>query len=324
MANSLRDNAIVDSTAAKYKSHWRQWCKFSSMIQWSRWLAADIDEANTRLGLFAVYCWRYGWNREGMGNQHGTILLKLSSIRWFHRRYRNLVLPESPGLQLLMQDIRRLSNPVAKKHPVSPEFLRLLYRNHVNGPARGRLLWGSVVLAYFFLLRRSEYLVNGAQRNWYCLKTTDVQFSDDHGKPTSYSRAVAVSIRLAGAKNDQHGRGSTRTMYATGDPLLCPREALKTVLRARKAIGRQHDIYLCANLDVSEVSRALKTVAVKTGVPASNYSSHSIRIGGATSLLRGHVDGLVIKRLGRWLSSCYEGYPVLDSEATRGLSARMI
>ncbi|RAW29356.1 hypothetical protein PC110_g14295 [Phytophthora cactorum] len=126
-----------------------------------------------------------------------------------------------------------------------------------------------------------------------------------------YQSAVSVTIGLGNSKNDQYGRGSWRTMHETGDSLLCPKEALCCILRARKDLGWQNNVHLCADIDVSEVVQALKMVAAKIGVPASNYSSHSVRIGGATSLLSGDADGLQIKLLGRWLSNCFEGYPVL-------------
>ena len=55
-----------------------------------------------------------------------------------------------------------------------------------------------------------------------------------------------------------------------------------------------------------------------------NYSTHSVRIGGATALLNAGVDRLAIKLLGRWLSSCFEDYPVQEARGTRKLATAMV
>jgi hypothetical protein len=49
------------------------------------------------------------------------------------------------------------------------------------------------------------------------------------------------------------------------------------------------------------------------GLDERNYSAHSIRIGGSTALLNAGAQPLVVKLLGRWLSDCYQEYPVLGS-----------
>ena len=74
---------------------------------------------------------------------------------------------------------KRLSDPVLKKQPVIPAFLRLLRRRLDFMRPLQRLIWGSIVLGFFFLLRRSEYIKIGAKQHDYCLRTTDVFFSDE-------------------------------------------------------------------------------------------------------------------------------------------------
>jgi hypothetical protein len=178
-------------------------------------------------------------------------------------------------------------------------------------------------MAYFFLLRGSEYLQVGSTRHSYCLKTANVYFADHEGHAVPSKVAVAVTIGLSGSKNDQFGRGAWRTMQATGDALLCPKKALQHILIARKEL-RSQDQHLCADLRAAEVNQALKSLATTTGVSPTAYSTHSARIGGATALLNGKADSLTIKLLGRWMSNCFEGYPVLTAKATKGLSRRMI
>ncbi|OWZ13125.1 hypothetical protein PHMEG_00013611, partial [Phytophthora megakarya] len=238
-----------------------------------------------------------------------TIVSQLASGRWYHRRFQNADIPRVPQLRIILQGIRRMSNPVTKKYSVTPSFLRVLRHSITIANPRHRLLWGSLLLAYFFL---------------YCLKDAHVYFTDKNGSPVSSEEATAVTIGLEGAKNDQYGRGAWRTMHASGDWSLCPVRALRHIRLARTQLGCAHCEHLCMNLSSEEVTMRLKQVAIKVGVPPSRYATHSLRIGGATSLWNARVDSLAIKLLGRWVSRCYEEYPVQAAAATAGLSGRMI
>ncbi|EGZ08636.1 hypothetical protein PHYSODRAFT_339079 [Phytophthora sojae] len=115
----------------------------------------------------------------------------------------------------------------------------------------------------------------------------DAYFLDRDGRPVSCGAANSVTIGLAGSKNDQYGRGAWRTMHATGNPMLCLTTALRLILRARRDLQLQDSAHLCVDLSVDEVNQALKVAAASIGVPAANYSTHSIRSGGAAALLNG-------------------------------------
>eukprot|EP00644_Phytophthora_capsici_P013015 jgi/Phyca11/540758/estExt2_Genewise1Plus.C_PHYCAscaffold_50528 len=291
-------------------------------MRWSRWLTAA--NASRRLGYFATFCWAQGSNQDRRGNQHSTIMLKLASVKWFHRRYRDIHIQPSPQLNMLLQGIRRLSKPKRKKQPITTAFLRLLRRNLDISRPRQRLLWGSVLIGYFFMLRRSEFLRIGRKRHFYCLKHENVFFSDNHGKPVARKHATSVTMDLDGAKNDQYGRGSWRTMHASGDRYICPLLGLYHVQTARNELQLDANPCLCGDLSTRAVSRALKTTARLAGVPASDYATHSIRIGGATALVAGGADRLAIKLLGRWASNCFEEYPRLSAIASKGLARKMV
>ena len=58
-----------------------------------------------------------------------------------------------------MNGVKRLSDPVEKKHPVTPKMLRRIYEDLDLTKPTNQLLWGLILLGYFFLQRRSEYLM---------------------------------------------------------------------------------------------------------------------------------------------------------------------
>ncbi|OWY94686.1 hypothetical protein PHMEG_00035511 [Phytophthora megakarya] len=235
-----------------------------------------VEMVNSINSYFATYCWTGGWNTQHNRNQHSTIKLKLASIRWYHRRHKNISLSTSPRFELLLQGIKRLSDPRRKKQPLTPPFLRVLYRSLDLTRPRQRLLWGSVIIGYFFLLRRSEFLKVGKTRRFFCLKTANAFFSDDNGRRVKCRLATSVTIGLEGANNDQYGRGAWRTMSVAGDKLLCPIEGLKHILAARRQLNSTSKRHLCASLTAGEVVDVIKNTARTIGVPAANYSSHSI------------------------------------------------
>ena len=71
------------------------------------------------------------------------------------------------------------------------------------------------------------------------------------------------------------------------------------------------------------IIKVLKALAQSMGLDPKQYSSHSVRIGGSTILLNAGCDPLIIKLLGRWLSNCFEEYPVLLAQGTMGVSRLM-
>ena len=288
----------------------------------------DANANTGQLGEFAVYLFTYGMNRKYEGNQHTTIASKISAIRWYHLRLCGFQPEVHGGHQLLMKGLRRCSKPVAKKHPLTNKMLRKLHGlMDLNLPGH-QLLWGSMLLAYFFLLRRSEFLkVDG---NWYksVLRLVDVQYYNNDEDVCCYKDAAMVGIILRGAKNNQYGRKEVRYQFKTGDPILCPVSALFYVRKAAGHFGTDPydpmvSMGMGRGLSNSHVVKTLKFLASSMGLNPKDYSSHSIRIGGSITLLNNGAAPLVIKMLGRWLSNCFESYPVLLASGSRGISKLM-
>jgi len=119
-----------------------------------------------------------------------------------------------------------------------------------------------------------------------------------------------------------------RYQFATGDPILCPVRGLAWIRLANRThrtkpwepISSLREGHGVCN---GHIVQLLKEVATEMGLGATNYSTHSIRIGGSTALLNSGANPLVIKVLGRWLSDCYQSYPVLTSKGTVGVSKLM-
>lgn len=292
-------------------------------------LGKDTEENNTRqLETFIIYLWKFGMNKRNVGNSVTTIGGKLSAVRWYHLRMLRYVPKVNAGLKLTLDGMKRFGNPVQKKHPVTAKMLRRLYDGLDLTLPKYQMLWGSALLGYFFLLRRSEYLQLDGLYYPHALMLGDLNFYDVHEELCDGNDAVMVGILLRGAKNNQYGREERRFQFSSGDDVLCPVMAVKWIRKAARHYGTSPQSPATSmgpikGLHVATVVQHLKSVARSMGLNPANYSSHSLRIGGATALLNSQCSPLVIKLLGRWISSCFESYPVLLPAGCVGLSRLM-
>jgi hypothetical protein len=190
------------------------------------------------------------------------------------------------------------------------------------------LVWGLLLIGYFFLLRRGEFLKVDSKWEKYVLLFGDAHFYDENEEPCKVRHSNMVGIVLRGGKNNQFGRNEIRYQFATVDPLLCPVRGLAWIRVANRIHKTQPWEPIARvgpnrGLENGHIVHLSKEVATAVGLNAGNYSAHSIRIGGSTALLNIGANPLAIKFLGRWLSDCYQSYPVLTSKGTVGVSRLM-
>ncbi|EGZ05049.1 hypothetical protein PHYSODRAFT_534716, partial [Phytophthora sojae] len=107
----------------------------------------------------------------------------------------------TPGHQLAITGMRREDPPTNPKLPITLQFLKSLHK------------FLNFDFAQHRLLRKSEYLADGAKVKSYAIRRTDVRFldSDDH-EQQELKRVQKVQIRFRGSKTDQFGEGTTRTL----------------------------------------------------------------------------------------------------------------
>ncbi|KAE9276551.1 hypothetical protein PR003_g29030, partial [Phytophthora rubi] len=321
----LRAGALAQSSRMHYSRQWKGWCE---MMHYNPWLASsDLDRNAEQLGAFAVYLWRFGMNRRHVGNTYSTICSKLCPVRWFHRNTAGYDPGVNASHAILLRGIRRFTDPVVKQQPLTARLLRCIFEDVDLPQPHDQLLWGGLLLGYFFLLRRSEYLYIGKNVHSYVLRLAAIQFFDKNEQVVAPKRAEVIGITLKGAKNNQFGREEVRYHYKSGDSLLCPVRAARWVYKAAAVIATEPDdpaLSLKHGVISSEkISTTIKKAASKCGFDPARYSTHSVLIGGATALLNAGADRLIIKLMGRWLSNFFEDYPVLSAKGTSDLSRSM-
>ncbi|POM79262.1 Hypothetical protein PHPALM_3111 [Phytophthora palmivora] len=140
------------------------------------------------------------------------------------------------------------------------------------------MLWGSIVIGFVFLDRSSELWGPPTKNDHemdvsHCVKAADVILRNKYGSH----------------KGAQTRQGSTIRHSRSGLPNVYPVVAAELCLLTRKrwlSDGRPVGPYLISTsqsktINKSTVTKTIKNAATALGSQPSNYSSHSLRIGGA-------------------------------------------
>ncbi|KAE8913471.1 hypothetical protein PF003_g3141 [Phytophthora fragariae] len=293
------------------------------------WLSqGDVNANASQLGAYAVYLWRFGMNRRGQGNTYSTVCGKLCAVRWYHKNTAGYDPGVNASHAILLRGIRRFTSPVVKQQPLTPKLLRLIVQSLNLCTPHDQLLWGGLLLGYVFLLRRSEYLFIGRRHHDYILRLKDIRLLDAAQNDTIPRHAVMVSIRLTGAKNNQYGEEEERFHFRSGDAVLCPVKAARWIKKAATTLKTNENhpalsMSAAKGVNSKDMANIVKSAARAAGLDPARFSTHSVRIGGATSLLNSGADRLVLKVMGRWLSNAFEAYPVLTASGSKHLAQLM-
>ena len=115
-----------------------------------------------------------------------------------------------------------------------------------------------------------------------------------------------VRIHLRQSKTDPLGRGVDIFLGRTGQA-ICPVAAVLSFMTVRPA-GMSGPLFRFLDGSTLTRERLVKEVRAALqaqGIDASKYSSHSFRIGAATTATAAGIPDHAIKMLGRWESAAY-------------------
>ena len=170
------------------------------------------------------------------------------------------------------------------------------------------MIWAAMVTAFFGLLRVSEYTCKSAlsfqQDNTLCYSDVSYGFN-------------SMSISIKSSKTDPFRTG-VNIRLAANFSVLCPVDALKKFLLVHPS---KCGPFFTFNNGKFLTRKNISTFVKKYSGIVANLSSHSFRIGAATTLANmGHPRWL-IQSLGRWSSDCFRDY-IRISDATIGSVSR--
>ena len=194
----------------------------------------------------------------------------------------------------MMEGLRRTraagGERARRARPVDPKMLRAMADNLDNGLLDARD-WAIMLLGFSGLLRRSEIAA---------LNHDDIDWKDG---------GIVIHIRTS--KTDQRGQGEVVGIPNASDPDICPVSALRRYIdltektgisgRPKQEIFKNHgSAARHSRINPRVVAHTVKRLAKGAGLDPKQFSGHSLRAGGATTLAESGVDLAMIVVQGRW------------------------
>ena len=163
------------------------------------------------------------------------------------------------------------------------------------------MLCAATSLAFFALLRVSEFT---SPTRFSFLSHRTLLTGDIH------IRNHSISLRIRASKTDQEQRGQTILIGCT-HTAACPVELLSSYITQAHPLPANAPLFQWKNgtyLTPSKFNTVLKQALTAVGANQRHFSTHSLRIGGATAAAAAGIEPNIIQELGRWRSQCFRRY----------------
>ena len=204
-------------------------------------------------------------------------------------------------LFLLIRGIKRSEGKkytLPKRRPITPNILHTIHNNLFNSTRVYEdklMLWAALTTAFFGFLRVSEY--TSSHKTKYDPSST-LLFEDITLSPNF------ATINIKGSKTDPFRQGIAMRL-AANNTVLCPVNALnKYILSHPTKTGPLFTFSSHKFLTRKDINSLLSDST--NGL--ANTTSHSLRIGAATTAAAMGCPKWLIMSLGRWSSDCFRRY----------------
>lgn len=296
-AVTLLTRSIAPSTSHTYISGLRKFQRFCHLHSAGMW---PVSAA--KIIGFATWC------HAPEGLIYRTIRTYITAVLHFNTTlgYDSRA-SLTPQVHKLLRGIRRLSDRHRREPrlPVTVWLLPHLLRRLTTSP--GDIHLGAAVVAGVFgLLRAGEFtakIENPADEPPRILTRSHCALSPD-----------CVTLTLESSKTDPFRKGAQVKLFRTGG-FVCPWRWVQLALQHapnKTPGGALFQDSAGAPLTYTALQTGLRALVKAAGLDTTRYSTHSLRIGGATSLALLGTPPYVIKHMGRWTSASYQLYTRID------------
>jgi integrase len=265
-----------------------------------------------QLIAFATFAFRR------LNKSHGTVSKALTAMRALCAANGfTLTAFADMQLKLELRAIRKqdVSRTRPKRVPITVWALARFL--HLVAPSRSqRTLFAACVAGQHLLLRASEFVAKSPHHP--SLLRSHVTF---HQK----GDVEWAEIYVAKSKTDTYAEGVTLVAHANGGT-LCPVKWLREVsLTAPQqlpdaAFFQRED---GSPLTYSDLQSFLKSLCARAGINSAHVGTHSLRIGGCTTLIKLGFSADVVQSAGRWISDAYKFYLRFDTSLASNISKAM-
>ena len=255
-----------------------------------------------------------------LNTSYSNIKVHLAAIKFFSQMHSyNSSFPLFSRLYLLLRGIRRTQGNKFKKPkrtPITPQLLTIIKFNLFNSSTIYEdklMVWAAMLTAFFGFLRVSEYTSTLAKSyeptTTLCYK--DIIFKNNR-----------VNIDIKASKTDPFRVGSVIRL-SPNNSSLCPVDTLRQYLLVHPT--KSGPLFTFQNgkyLTRKNISNLLQEFLPQDS--SKNISSHSFRIGAATTAANAGYPRWLIQSLGRWTSDCFRDYIRIPDSTIDLVSVSMV
>ena len=266
--NQFQLASLAPTSRRSYEATWSKWSKWCHDKHISAKLPRTKSSQSELLFEFATYL----FNHPSHPNSAASIQSKISAISWCHQASFGYVIGFSPRHRIALEGMARSRVSDERSDPITPAMLRSYYRTTPRLTQRDHAIWGSMVVAFFFCLRVSEYASTPAKTNHYmCYQ--DVSFTDKNGNPAvSLGEAQSVHLFFRSSKKDQAKRGCTRNLDRSGHPDFCPVIAAWSLRVIGQEMGLTPISPFCSFTDHRHIHRQISVAIISKAVRTAAYN----------------------------------------------------
>ena len=217
--------------------------------------------------------------------------LRLSSIKVYLAAVRSLHITEGHcnplegclRLDLALRAIGITNGPSKQKLPMTQSILQKI-RNRLDNSYNSKLIWAAMTLGHFGLLRASEFSVPDNQPFNVSMHLT----MDAVAFERLTDKTGVLRVKIKRSKTDKYNRGIDIYIGCSGD-IVCAYCAMVDFLECRKRLefSAHSPLFFYPNgaiLTKSILVKNTKLYLALVGKNPNDYSGHSYRIGGATTM----------------------------------------
>lgn len=228
----------------------------------------------------------------------------------------SISISDMDGLCYTLKGIKRIQGNSFGRPPRAPFTIQLIHSllHHLKGKHSWRdfiMLKTAVLLAFFGLLRASEYLSSHKHHH-------DPSITLLVGDVRVHQNSSHIILTIKKSKTDPFRKGCAIKIWAN-HTTLCPVQALLGLLALHPGQG---PLFMFA--DGSYLTRRSLSDIIKKHFGTTNLNTHSFRIGGASAAHAAGVPDSTIQALGRWASDAFRAYLRLPDSTISVAQQRMI
>ena len=192
--------------------------------------------------------------------------------------------------------------------------IKSFIKAHCHNKINKRMLWAACTLPFLAFLCSSEY-TSPSTKSFD--KNSTLQVAD---VKVCRSR---LTLQVKASKTDPFQEGVSTSIAQTGGS-TCPVKALRKYLRNHPSYsGPFFQMASGRFLTRAKMCEVVNQALDFHQIDSCRYSSHSFRIGTATTAAAAEVPDRTIKALGQWSSDCYQSYIRLSLHTLNSIPGAM-